>query len=147
VDHILRRGVERGLSRRQVEGLIHLGIDEKSFMAGHSYISLLTDLKGSRVLEVVEDRTEAAAQSLWETLSEEQRKQIEAVAVDMWEPFMNSIRAKVPEAEIVHDKFHVVKHLNEAVDKVRRGEHKELMAAGDETLKGKTQIWLCSARI
>ena len=76
----------------------------------------------------------------------EQRKQIEAVAVDMWEPFMNSIRAKVPEAEMVHDKFHVVKHLNEAVDKVRRGEHKELMAAGDETLKGTRQMWLFNAR-
>jgi transposase len=145
VDHILRRAVERGLSRRQLEGLIHLGIDEKSFMAGHSYISLLTDLPGGRVLEVVQERTEAAAEALWETLSEEQRKQVEAVAVDMWEPFMNSIREQVPDADLVHDKFHVVKHLNEAVDKVRRREHKELMAAGDETLKGTRQLWLFNA--
>ena len=65
----MRRAVKRGLSRRQCEGLRHLGIDEKSFLAGQSYISVLTDLEGSRVLEVVEGRTQEAAELLWETLS------------------------------------------------------------------------------
>ena len=142
VDHIVRRAVKRGLSRRQFEGLRHLGIDEKNFMAGQSYISVLTDLEGSRVLEVVEERTQAAAEVLWETLPLEQRQKIEAVAVDMWEPFMRAIQAKAPQAEIVHDKFHVAGRLNEAVDKVRRAEHKELMGVGDETLKGTRQLWL-----
>ena len=64
------------------------------------------------------------------------------LAVDMWEPFLNASRLKVPQAELVHDKFHVSGHLNEAVDQVRRAEHKELMAAGDETLKGSRQLWL-----
>jgi transposase len=64
------------------------------------------------------------------------------VAVDMWEPFMNARQAKSPQAELVHDKFHVSARLNEAVDRVRRTEHKELMAAGDETLKGSRQLWL-----
>lgn len=142
VDHILRRAVERGLSRRELEALTHVGIDEKSFRSGQSYISLLTDLEGRRVLDVVEGRTQAAAEALWDTLSVEQRQEIEAVAVDMWEPFLNASRAKAPEAELVHDKFHVSAHLNEAVDQVRRAEHKELMAAGDETLKGSRQLWL-----
>ncbi len=100
VDHILRRAVERGLSRREMEGLSHVGIDEKSFRSGQSYISLLTDLKKSRVLDVVEGRTQEAAEALWDTLSAEQRGQIEAVAVDMWEPFLNASRAKAPQAEI-----------------------------------------------
>jgi len=142
VDHILRRAVERGLSRRELEKLSHVGIDEKSFRSGQSYISLLTDLQGSRVLDVVEGRTQEAAEALWDTLSEEQRAEVEAVAIDMWEPFMNATQAKVPEAELVHDKFHVSGHLNEAVDQVRRAEHKQLMAAGDETLKGSRQLWL-----
>lgn len=142
VDHILRRAVKRGLSRRQFEGLSHVGIDEKSFGSGQSYISLLTDLKGSRVLDVVEGRTQVAAEALWDTLSPELRQQVEAVAVDMWEPFMNASRNKAPQASLVHDKFHVSAHLNEAVDQVRRAEHKELMAAGDETLKGSRQLWL-----
>ena len=79
VDHILRRAVERGLSRREMESLSHVGIDEKSFRSGQSYISLLTDLKKSRVLDVVEGRTQEAAGALWDTLSAEQRGQIEAV--------------------------------------------------------------------
>jgi transposase len=146
MDHILRRAVERGLTRRELEALTHLGMDEKSFRSGQSYISVLTDLKGRRVLDVVEGRTEDAAQALWDTLSVEQRKQIEAVAVDMWEPFMNAAQAKAPQAELVHDKFHVSAHLNEAVDQVRRAEHKELMAVGDETLKGSRQLWLYNPR-
>ena len=62
--------------------------------------------------------------------------------MDMWEPFIRSIEKQVPEAEIVHDKFHVSKYLGEAVDKVRRQEHQELMARGEETLKGTRQLWL-----
>ena len=139
---IMRRAVERGLERRQLEQLKHLGMDEKSFKRGQSYITLLTDLDQSRVLDVVEERTTEAADQLWETLSPEQKQAVEAVAVDMWEPFIQTIQKQVPEADIVHDKFHVSKYLGEAVDKVRRQEHKELMAQGDETLKGTRQLWL-----
>jgi transposase len=139
---IMRRAVERGLARRQMDQLAHLGMDEKSFKRGHSYITLLTDLDQSRVLEVVEERTCEAADQLWDTLTLEQKAAVEAVAVDMWEPFIQTIERQVPEADIVHDRFHVSKYLNESVDKVRRHEHKELLAEGDETLKGTRQLWL-----
>ncbi|MBP7946484.1 MAG: ISL3 family transposase [Verrucomicrobia bacterium] len=139
---IMRRAVERGLERRQLEGLKHLGMDEKSFGRGQSYITLLTDLEQSRVLDVVEDRTAEAAGQLLQTLTPEQKETVEAVAVDMWEPFIRTIEKELPEADIVHDKFHVSKYLGEAVDKVRRQEHKELMARGDETPKGTRQLWL-----
>jgi transposase len=139
---IMRRAVQRGLERRQLDDLKHLGMDEKSFKRGQSYITLLTDLDQSRVLDVMEERTAEAAGQLWETLSPEQKQAVEAVAVDMWEPFIQTIRQQVPQADIVHDKFHVSKYLGEAVDKVRRQEHKELMAQGDETLKGTRQLWL-----
>ena len=139
---IMRRAVERGLERRQLEDLKHLGMDEKSFGRGQSYITLLTDLEQSRVLDVVEDRTAEAAGQLLQTLTPEQKETVEAVAVDMWEPFIRTIEKELPEADIVHDKFHVSKYLGEAVDKVRRQEHKELMARGDETPKGTRQLWL-----
>jgi transposase len=139
---IMRRAVERGLERRQLDKLQHLGLDEKSFKRGQSYITLLTDLDQARVLEVVHERTEAAVEQLWQTLSPEQKQRVKAVAVDMWEPFIRSIEQQVPDAEIVHDKFHISKYLGEAVDEVRRQEHKELMAQGDETLKGSRQLWL-----
>ena len=62
--------------------------------------------------------------------------------MDMWPAFANSAGRHVPEAEIVHDRFHISKHLNEAVDKVRRQEHKALRKEGDETLTGTKQLWL-----
>lgn len=94
------------------------------------------------MLDVVETRTEAAADQLWETLTPAQKQTVEAVAMDMCEPYMKSAVRNVPQADIVHDRYHVSAHLNEAVDKVRRAEHKELMAQGDETLKGTRQLWL-----
>jgi transposase len=139
---IMRRAVQRGLERRQLDRLKYLGMDEKSFRRGQSYITLLTDLEESRVLDVVEERTAEAAGQLWDTLSPEQKQGVEAVAVDMWEPFIQTIQTQLPEADIVHDKFHVSSYLGEAVDKVRRQEHKELLAQGDETLKGTRQLWL-----
>ena len=142
VHRIMERAVERGLERRELESLQYVGIDEKSFRRGHSYISLLSDLTGSRVLEVVEDRTEEAADRLWKDLPDEQKEQIEAVAVDMWPAFANSVETNAEQADIVHDRFHISKHLNEAVDQVRRSEHKALKRTGDDRLKGSKQLWL-----
>jgi transposase len=71
---IMRRAVQRGLERRQLDRLKYLGMDEKSFRRGQSYITLLTDLEESRVLDVVEERTAEAAGQLWNTLSPEQKQ-------------------------------------------------------------------------
>lgn len=75
-------------------------------------------------------------------MPEEQRDQIEAVAVDMGPAFTNSVRTNVPQAEVVHDRFHNSKHLNEAVDQVRRQEHKLLKQEGNQRLAGSKQWWL-----
>jgi transposase len=66
---IIKRAVERGLERRELEQLRYPGLDEKSFGKGQSYISLLTDLEGSRVLEVMEGRDQQAAEFLFSTLN------------------------------------------------------------------------------
>jgi transposase len=93
---------------------------------------------------VAPDRQKTSLDGFWSTLSAEQLQAIEAVAIDMWEPYESSIREHVACAEekIVYDKFHVAKHLGEAVDRVRRAENKELRAAGDERLVGTKYQWL-----
>ncbi|SFJ99683.1 Transposase [Desulfomicrobium apsheronum] len=67
--------------------------------------------------------------------------------MDMWGPYFTATMAHVSDAgaKIVHDRFHVMKHVNETVDKVRKQEHKALMAQGDETLKGTKYLWLFRA--
>lgn len=133
---IMERAVERGLKRRSLDEVKHVGIDEKNFGKGHDYVSVMTDIDGARVLEVAPERTIEACDSLWNTLSDEQKENVEAVAMDMWRAFETSTENHVPHAAIVYDRFHIAKYLGDAVDKVRRAEHKQLMAAGDQRLKG-----------
>lgn len=142
---IMQRAVERGLTRRKLDGVKHVGLDEKSFGKGQDYVTTLTDLDGARVLEVAPGRTEESADEAWKSLSKPQQEAIEAVAIDMWQAYENSVQTHAPQADIVHDKFHVSKHLNEALDQVRRKEHKQLQAAGDDRLKGTRFLWLRSA--
>jgi len=141
---ILERAVTRGLERRQAEVVREIGIDEKAFRKGHSYFTLVNDLERGRVLYVAEDRKESSLDGFWQTLTEAQRQGIEAVAMDMWDPYLRSVRGHVPEADgkIVFDKFHVAQYLGEAVDKVRRQENKALRAAGDDRLVGTRYDWL-----
>ncbi len=142
IHRILERAVERGLRVRNLEGTARVGIDEKSFRRGQSYVSVLTDHDGQRVIEVVEGRDKKAVDGIWGVFSENQKAGIEAVAMDMWQAFENSVCANLPNAVIVHDRFHIMKHLNTAVDQVRRKEHKALTKEGDTTLKGTKYLWV-----
>jgi transposase len=119
-----------------------VGLDEKSFQRGQRYISLMTDLTGQRVLEVVPGRDTEQAIGLWEKLPEGQRRKVEAAAMDMGANFAAATRIAAPQAAIVHDRFHVAKHLNEAVDQTRRQEAAKLAEKGDETLKQTRYLWL-----
>jgi transposase len=143
---IMNRAVERGLARRDLSGLARLGIDEKSFGRGQDYIAVLSDIDRGCVLEVVPGRDQASAELLLETVPEEQRAEIEAVAMDMSGAFAAAVQAQLPDADIVYDRFHVSALLNQAVDEVRRAEHKRLLGEGDESLKGTRQLWLFNPR-
>jgi transposase len=141
---ILERAVKRGLARRQAEEIPQLGVDEKAFRKGHKYLTLVNDLQRNRVLYVAEDREQRSLDGFWSTITNQQLASIQAVALDMWDPYLASLKEHLPEAEkkIVFDKFHIAKHLGEAVDKVRRREHKLLKAEGDERLTGTKYDWL-----
>ena len=145
IQEIVHRAVERGLLRRQTDRVDQVGLDEKSFGRGQNYVSLMTDLPGRRVLDVVEGRDTASALRLWQTLPEDQRKTVTAVAIDMSDAFAGATRQAAPQAVIVYDKFHVSKYLNEAVDKVRREEHRKLLQQGDASLTSTKYLWLQGA--
>ena len=98
------------------------------------------------MLYVAEERKQSSLDGFWPTLSAEQMAGIEAVAMDMWDPYVASTRAHHADAatKIVFDKFHVAKHLGEAVDQVRRREQKTLKASGDDRHTGTRYDWLRS---
>ena len=82
------------------------------------------------------------ARELWRSLPEAQRCQVEAAAMDMSASFVAATVAEAPCCAIVHDKFHVSKILNEAVDQTRQAEHAQLQKSGDDSLKDTRYLWL-----
>ncbi|MCK5519713.1 MAG: ISL3 family transposase, partial [Candidatus Marinimicrobia bacterium] len=146
MNHIMEKAVRRGLSRRNKDVVKHIGIDEKSFLRGHKYATVLSDIEGKRVLEVVKDRKTDSVDELWESLTETQKEGVEAVSMDFWKAYITGAKKHVPGASIVHDKFHIMKYMNEAVDKVRKVENKELLKAKDTRLKGTKYLWLKSKK-
>ena len=139
---IMQRAVERGLTRRQKEDIDFLGIDEKSFRKGQDYLSVLTDITGERVLEVVTGANKESALTLLGTLPPEQLQEVKAVAMDRSPTYIAAVSEALPGAAIVHDAYHLSADLNKAVDQVRCEEHKILLSFGDDTLTGTKYDWL-----
>ena len=141
---IVERAVRRGLARRPAPVAPRIGIDEHSYLRGHDYVTMVTDLDRQTVLYVADDRTKHTLVGYFEQLTPQERASIQAIAVDMWDPYLHTIRAYVPDSasKIVFDKFHVMWHVSEALDRVRRREEKELRSRGDRRLTGTKFLWL-----
>jgi transposase len=141
--------VTRGLARRRHEVVARLGVDEKAIAKRHRYLTVVADLERSRVLYLTEDRKQASLDGFWGTLTPAQREGIEAIAIGLWEPYMQSTLVHLDDAtaKIVFDKFHIAKHLHDAVDKVRKAEHRALKQAQDDRLTGtKVPLAPCARR-
>lgn len=138
VHGIMQRAVARGLKRRNLDSIYAIGLDEKSFKSGQRYITILSDPINKSVIDIIEGRkTEDAEELLSWALSPSQLNNIEIVTMDMWQPFMNVVEEIIPQADIVHDKFHTSKYLNKAVDDVRKQE-----VENEELLKKTKYIFL-----
>jgi len=144
--NLMERAVARGFRAKKRRVIARLGVDEKAVAKRHRYVTLVCDLDRGTVEYIGDDRKQASLDAYYQSLSKKQRAGIEAVAMDMWEPFIASTVAYVPDgrAKIVFDRFHVMKHMLDAVDQVRKGEHRQLQAQGDETLKRTKYLWLYS---
>ena len=146
IHDLMYRAVARGLSRRnQEQARPHLSLDEKSFQKGHKYVSVLSDSGGKCVLEVIEGRDLEATQTLLTTsLTQKQREQVRSVSMDMWPAFASAREALLPQADTVHDRYHIASYLNTAVDMTRKAEHKTLSRQQDTTLSRSKYLWLRS---
>lgn len=143
---MIEKAVARGLARKRWRIPAYLGIDEKSFAKRHQYETLVCDLRRGTVEYVMEDRSQDSLESYYRQFDEKDRKAVKAVAMDMWDPYIAATRRLVPEAQdkIVYDRYHVTRLVTEAVDKVRKQEHKALMEQGDERLKWTRYLWLAN---
>ena len=128
VDGVMQRAVQRGLQRREVQLPARLGVDETSFQKRHEYVTVINDLDG-KVVYVADGRTKESLEKFYKQFDSEQLAQVHTVAMDMWEPYISVTTQYVPDAEnkIAFDKFHIAGHLGDAVDQVRRAEHRRLL--------------------
>lgn len=143
---LMKRAVIRGQKRKVQKGCRRIGVDEKAAAKGHKYLTMVCDLDEGTVEHVSEDRKQQSLEAYYDSLTKKQRNKIEAVAMDMWDPFVAATKEKIPGAaeKIVFDRFHVMGQVGKAVDNVRKAEHRQLMMEGDESLKGSKYLWLYS---
>jgi len=141
---IMVRAVRRGMAAKEDRVVEYLGVDEKSVARGHTYFTIVCDLELGTVEYVANDRKQTSLDGYFKGLTEEQLEGIEGIAMDMWDPYVGSVLEHVPDGreKIVFDRYHIMKHMNDAVDSVRKGEHKELLKDGDESLKRTKYLWL-----
>lgn len=120
-----------------------VGVDEIAIRKGRVYRIVASDLeKGRAIWFGGKDRSEESMDLFWEGLGPEKAEKVRLVVMDMWEAFENSAVKNAPQAAILYDKFHVMKKLGEAMDKVRRDETQKLPKEERTYIKGNRYILL-----
>jgi len=114
-----------------------IGIDEISIRKGHNYRIVVSDLVRKRPIWFGGDgRSEASMAQFYAWLGPEKSSKIKLIVMDMWKPFRNVAKDKAPQAAILFDKFHIMRHLGEALDKVRKAEYARLSGKDRRFIKG-----------
>lgn len=125
------------LRRAGTPGPLVIGIDEIAIRKGHTYRIVVSDLlRGRPIWFGGEDRSEASMDRFFAWLGPKKCGKIRLAVMDMWKAFGNSTRRNAPKAGILYDKFHVIKHLNEALDNVRKSEYARLSGTDRRFVKG-----------
>jgi len=145
--HLMERAVARGQLAKPASVPALVGVDEKSAGRGQDYVTIVSDIDRGTVEYIADKRQQTSLDGYFDQFSEEQLAGIEAVAMDMWEPYAQSVRAHLQDADnkIVFDKFHIMKYMVGAVDTVRKAENRALRAEGNTSLTGSKYLWLYSA--
>jgi transposase len=128
VNRVMHACTVRGMARRNLDKMTfeHVGLDEKAFKSGHNYVTVLTHSQTGVVLDVCEGRDEVSVNCLLtEIFTKKQRHSMKTVSMDMWKSYMNSVEKNFQNAEIVHDRYHLITYLNKSIDQVRRRETKD----------------------
>jgi transposase len=134
--------LEESFGKTDCHDLRVLAIDEIALRKGHHYMTVVMDYLSGRIVWMGEGRSKETLDRFFEEMSDTQKEAIEAVAMDMWEPFINRVRHHCPNAKIVFDFFHVVQAFGRVIDTVRRDEYLKANAQDRNVLKGSRYLLL-----
>jgi len=149
-DHVfcsVERAVDWGREHQNLSGIQAIGIDEIAWQRGHRYLTLVNpiDEHCKRLLWVGEKRTIKTLLRFFHWFGKQRSQELRYVCSDMWKPYLKVIAKKADKALNILDRFHIMAHLNKAIDEVRAGEARELKEKGYEPILTKTR-WLLLKR-
>ena len=134
---IVKRAVQYGLKHRKRRPVHAIGIDEVSRRKGQVYLTVVYDLERRVLLWVGDDRTEEAVRPFFtQEMGKRRCQTLQVVCMDMWAAYAKLVRDHAVNAQILFDRFHIVKHLNEAVDAARRDLWRQLTTKQRVSFKG-----------
>ena len=144
---IMDRAVTRGLLAKTRRAPTLLGVDEKAVAKGQTYVTIVCDLTAGTVEYVADDATRSSLDAYFATLTAAQRARIAAVAMDMSAAYIASVRDNLPDGaeKIVFDRYHLMAHMQKAVDQVWKQENGLLREEGDHSLVGTKVLWRYAA--
>jgi transposase len=144
---IMARAVARGQLAKKRRAPRLFGVDEKAVAKGQTYVTIVCDLTAGTVEHVADDAKRSSLDAYYATLTAAQRARIEAVAMGMSEAYTQSTIANLPDGatKIVYDRFHLMAHMQKAVDRVWKQENGLLREEGDESLVGTKVLWRYAA--
>jgi transposase len=134
--------LEKGFGWTDCHDLRVLAIDEIALRKGHNYMTVVMDYFSGRVVWMNEGRSKETLDRFFAEMTDRQKEAIEAVAMDMWEPYINRVKHHCPNANIVFDFFHVVQAFGRVIDKVRREEYLKANEQDRKVLKGSRYLLL-----
>ena len=125
------------LAKAGTPGPKAIGIDEISIRKGHTYRIVVSDLIRRRPIWFGgTDRSQASMSLFYGWLGQKKTKGIRLAVMDMWKPFRNATAEHAPHAAILFDKFHIMSHLGDALDMVRKAEYARLSGKDRRFIKG-----------
>ncbi len=136
VERVVKRVVAEELPRDLLDGVIAIGVDETSYKRGHRYLTVVTDLIERRVIWTGEGRSKDTLRAFFDELGPRRTATLQVVAMDMSGAYQAAVRECAPDADIVFDRFHVVKLLQDAIDEIRRAECRKISGDARRALKG-----------
>jgi transposase len=135
--------LQQDFGRTDYNGLRILAIDEISLTHGqHGYMTVVLDYLTGRVVWMGQGRKTETLDPFFLGMTPEQKKAIQAVALDMWEAFIRSVKTHCPQARIVFDLFHLVKGYGDVIDAIRREEYKKASPDQRSFIKGSRYLLL-----
>jgi len=126
VGSIIERVVYRHRPGNPLKNLRDIGVDELSYRKGHRYVTLVTDHATGRIVWAKEGKSADTLKAFFVELGDKGRRRIRTVTIDMSQAYISAVRADLPAAQIIFDRFHVQRLVSDAVDKTRREEWRRL---------------------